>query len=411
MNFGAKFIEMNLRLFWRQIYFENDLGSWTREVFIGNLKDPHNHQGGKWFRPSSYREFREYALERLEGFRREDSWPGIYISCERYHGSILEARDLVFDIDFDENDPEKAYQTVKFLNLKLHKIGVNVLWSLSGNGIHGRVDMLPVYLNIDPEEADELLRNSPRIYKNFAQFLTDLASRNGYNIKFDLKIYSSRRLIRAIYSPHETKKIIEKPLDFRWSVKTNFLLATKDFINVSRGPLNGWVEKPLAFVNLLREIDCLYQSEGIVQINNVKLMVKRPRGRWAARDGIKYDRALEGYGYIEEIVERPIFFADGRSTFIWYILSKAVINGIITKEEAVEWIKKCIEKYPDPNKTVQDYIRKLFYNTHVRVNPPTWRTLLDLSGEMASVREHILNNLLPALEEAGLVRRVLSHAK
>ena len=97
MNFGARFILKNLKLYWRQVRS----GSWTREVFVGNLKSPEARMGGRWFRPASYSEFKEYVLERLGEYRGSDIWPAIYISQERYHGSIIEARDFIFDIDFD----------------------------------------------------------------------------------------------------------------------------------------------------------------------------------------------------------------------------------------------------------------------------------------------------------------------
>lgn len=35
------------------------------------------------------------------------------------------------------------------------------------------------------------------------------------------------------------------------------------------------------------------------------------------------------------------------------------------QEESVEWSKKCLEKYIDPNKSLKDYIKELNYNLKI----------------------------------------------
>ena len=44
-------------------------------------------------------------------------------------------------------------------------------------------------------------------------------------------------------------------------------------------------------------------------------------------------------------------------------------------EEAVEWLRKCLEEYPDPGKSLGDYVEKLKYNMRYgdKYNVPTWR--------------------------------------
>lgn len=99
-----------------------------------------------------------------------------------------------------------------------------------------------------------------------------------------------------------------------------------------------------------------------------------------------------------------VYFEDGRETFIWYALSKAVANDIVSLEEAEEWIRCCIEKYPDKEHGPEYYIKKLRYNKRVKINPPTWRTILTESGSRVEEIRHLKANILPALEKAGLVK-------
>lgn len=246
---GREWIKRNLYFYWLQIHepFKyKDIDSYTtRDVYIGNLKLDSGRQGGKWFRPANYREFKEYALGQLKRFK-DLKYPAVYISQERYRGGEIEVRDLFIDVDFDENDPREAYKGIKFLDGKLRNQGIHILWSLSGNGIHGRLDMSPIYNMLEYEALEQLLQKSHIIYSNFVSFLEKYLINKGYRISFDKKIYSSRRLFRALYSPHESKEIIEIPIDLRYSLDTNYVLAKPEHAKIEGGFL-GFVERPKEF--------------------------------------------------------------------------------------------------------------------------------------------------------------------
>ena len=404
---GRGWIYRNLRLFWSQInqvyQYKNIDGYTLREVYVGNLKLESDKIGGRWFRPANYREFREYVDQQLEK-HRDLKYPGVYISQERYRGPFIECRDLYIDIDFDENDPDQSYKAIKYLDEKLRRLGINILWSLSGNGIHGRLGMLDIFnLLRDKDVFDEFIEDTPRIYSNFIRFLEEYLNKKGYNIKFDRQIYGSRRLIRALYSPHESKEIIEIPIDFRWSLKTNYALARFEHVKVENHFL-GYVEDPRKFLNLLFEIDHMYNVDRDLGRPKPRIKVIKGRsGKWIIYNNIKYDSSLEGYGWIETIINNRIYFEDGRETFIWYVLSKAVSIGLVSREEAEEWIRECISKYPDPEHSVEYYIKKLHYNVKAKVNPPTWRTILSESGSRIEDIRHLKECIIPALAKYGYV--------
>lgn len=394
---GRSWIIQNMKIFWSQVFD----GSMVRDIYIGNLKLEGEKMGGKWFRPANFREFKKYVFDQLHRFK-DLKYPAVYISPERYLAGEVLVRDLFFDIDFDENHPEEAYGSVKVLNLKLSKLGIHILWSLSGNGIHGRLDMAPIYNGMEWGKMKQLLQKSHVIYANFVLKIERYLKDRGYNVVFDKKIYGSRRLFRALYSPHETKEIIEIPLDFRWSLKTNYALARVEFARVKGEGLMGYVEDPNGFMKLL--------DFSLIGIDAEKTPRIRPRvktrGEWRFFGDIKYRSSMEGYGWIERIVRDKIYFEDGRETFIWYVLSKAVANEIISMEEAEEWVRECIEKYPDQENSAEHYIQKLRYNSRVKVNPPTWRTILTESGSRKQELRHLKENILPALIKANLVEEV-----
>jgi len=126
-------------------------------------------------------------------------------------------------------------------------------------------------------------------------------------------------------------------------------------------------------------------------------------------DGLRvvYPASLEGYGYIEVLLG-GIYPADGRQTLIWRVLGPAVGIGLVEREEVEDYIRRCLEAKPDPEKDVRHYLRKLAYNSKGKVNPPTWRTLLTLKGRLGPSKDpeglrHLRDNLIRALEKAGVI--------
>ena len=103
-------------------------------------------------------------------------------------------------------------------------------------------------------------------------------------------------------------------------------------------------------------------------------------------------------------MNRPIYFQDGRQTFIWLVLSKATGIGVVEQHKAEEWIRKCLEEYPDPETPADYYIKKFRYNIRRDINPPTWRTLILESSSRKEDLRHLKKTLLPKLIQAMLTK-------
>ena len=84
---------------------------------------------------------------------------------------------------------------------------------------------------------------------------------------------------------------------------------------------------------------------------------------------------------------------------------------LVTEEEAIEWLKTSIEKYPDPGgSTLEDYVKKFQNNLRYgeKYNIPTWRHLLAGTAEdgrpLDEVFKHVKYPVLWALYQAGYIR-------
>ena len=135
--------------------------------------------------------------------------------------------------------------------------------------------------------------------------------------------------------------------------------------------------------------------------------------------GVEYDARLGGFGWVEVLVREGIPIPDARLAMAWALLPVAVrgpktrdgrLPPLVTVEEAVEWLKKCLEEYPDPGKSLRDYVEKLEYNMRYgdKYNIPTWRHLVEERTEdgrpIAEVYKHIKYPVIYSLHRAGYVR-------
>jgi len=135
--------------------------------------------------------------------------------------------------------------------------------------------------------------------------------------------------------------------------------------------------------------------------------------------GVEYDARLEGFGWVEVLVREGIPIPDGRLAMAWAVLPIAIkgpktrdgrLPPLVTVEEAVEWLKKCLEEYPDPGKSLRDYVEKLEYNMRYgdKYNIPTWRHLVEERTEdgrpIAEVYRHIKYPVIYALQAKDYVR-------
>jgi len=359
---GHKWIKKHLNVFWSQVHEPFEANTYTiREIYVGNLKVG---EGGKWFRPKNYEEFKKYVYEQLDRFRDVEC-PGVYISQERYLAGEVECRDYFLDIDFKSNEPEEVFKAVKFLNEKLEKVSVHILWSLSGNGVHGRLDMLPVIKLVPYEERKQFLDKLPDKYVKLTQFLQDYLHEKGYNIEFDFNIYKNRGLIRALYSPHETTNRVEIPIDFKWSLKTNIFLSVKpSFVKIVDRYL-GWVNDPHALLFFIEKI----LNEDVKL--NLELIQMKQKSCTKARKGVRpvVQKLIEEAKYRDlEHYERLI------------ILFELINNGYSDEE-----ILKIFENQSDfdPKKT-------LYFIQHARsrgYKPFKTETILKLCPHLRAVKQ------------------------
>ena len=134
---------------------------------------------------------------------------------------------------------------------------------------------------------------------------------------------------------------------------------------------------------------------------------------------IEYDAVLEGFGWVEVLVKERIPVPDARLAMAWAVLPVAIkgpktrderLPSLITIEEAIEWLKKYIEEYPDPEKSLGDYVEKLEYNMRYgdKYNIPTWRHLVEERTEdgrsIAEVYRHIKYPIMYSLYKAGYIK-------
>ena len=133
---------------------------------------------------------------------------------------------------------------------------------------------------------------------------------------------------------------------------------------------------------------------------------------------VEYDARLEGFGWVETLVKEKIPVGDGRLAFCWAILPVAIkgpktgsgdTKPLITWEEAVTWLTESLKQFPDPEKRLEDYLKKLEYNLRYgdRYNIPTWRHLIgEKTAEespLAEVFKHIKYPVIHALHQAKLI--------
>jgi len=390
------FILENLEVFWQQV---NPAENEYRKVLIADLKN--TRTGGEWELFPTFESFREYAHKRVMKFGA-DSVLGVYVTKERYlwDGTIAHI-DLIMDIDGKDNDLQSLEKIVRLEEILEGEYGVEPLFKLSGGGIHVQLqhDIFKYTEKLTQGEFQDLVN------KTYMKIVKDLQERTG--IVFDTKVYSSGRLFRAVYSPHETKNIIAIPF------KPGDVETFEELVKRAREPIVkpvqwGLVKDLFKFslklgeaYTIIREME---EKKKHVE-EEPRIIVRRKRGGMLTltlEDGriVKYSAELDGYGYLRTLIEEKIPLEDAREDFIWYALSKAYVKGIITKKEAYDYIRVCWEA--NPQKPLENYIKKFEGNIRQDIAPPTFVTILTLkdkkSTQLATL-EHIREELLKALEK------------
>jgi hypothetical protein len=370
-----------------------------RKVLVADLKN--TKIGGEWELIPSYEYFQEYVNKRIEKFGRNHVL-GVYVTKERYtwDGAVKHI-DLVMDIDGKDNDLHSLEKIAQLKEILENEYGIEPLFKLSGGGIHVQLqhDLFTYKENITQGEFQDLIN------KTYIRLVNNLQKRTGIN--FDTKVYSSGRLFRAVYSPHETKHIIAIPFN-PTQVKT-----WEELINLAKEPTIkdvewGQIKNILKFSLKISEAYTIVKDteaeETRIHEEEKTITIKRKHGTITLplEDGriVKYEASLDGYGYLRTLIEEKIPLEDAREDFIWYALSKAYVKGIITKNEAYDYIKTCWEA--NPQKPLENYIKKFEGNIRQNISPPTFKTILTLkdkkSTQLATL-EHIRNELLKTLEK------------
>ena len=101
---------------------------------------------------------------------------------------------------------------------------------------------------------------------------------------------------------------------------------------------------------------------------------------------IEYRTRLNGFGWVTELVKNRIPIRDGRLTMAWFVLPVAIkgpktrngkIPQLITLDEALDWLRVCIERYPS-GKPFEAYKEKLLDNLEYgdRYNIPKWQNFI-----------------------------------
>jgi len=280
----------NLDVYWYQIVRpfkpckeRNWLQRSFRRVVIADLKNKSNEETDKtWRLITSFREFKNYAIKQLSSVK---GVPGVYVSKERMYAGEIQFIDFVLDVDRKENpDLNLAYNAVIFLNNKLLVEGIKLLWVISGNGLHGHLDTTPLYYRLSLEEYSKLLPKLNEKYAYLTRFLEEYLESKGFKVRFDRAIYSSRRLFRAVNSPHEVKKIFSIPVDFTLSLEENLDRARK-----SGKPLKlrwGELRDVRGFLKLLELADLIKLAEEAGKKKELERRVRRPKHIKGVRRGV-----------------------------------------------------------------------------------------------------------------------------
>ena len=311
---------------------------------------------------------------------------------------------------------------------------------LVGKGVQLRASLLPLHLLQYEELGDEkwphiVLERLPEIHKMIAvKLAAEFRERHGVKVIVDTQVYNPAGLTRLDLSIHSGIKAFSIPFKpealarFTWDGIRKRQRSPRYALAVARscGELWGRIMEPKRYIRVLGFYLALKEA-------NLRLEVRLP-SRKEARAGIprgwrrvvdpllgelEYDARLEGFGWIEVLVREGIPIPDGRLAMAWAVLPVAVkgpktregkLPPLVTMGEAVEWLRKCLEEYPDTEKSLEDYVEKLRYNMRYgeKYNIPTWRHLVEERTEngrpLAEVYRHIKYPVIYSLHRAGYVR-------
>jgi len=351
------------------------------------------------------------------------------------------AYDFVIDLDIDKNPwlvEEGGLKKLQgFAQLIAGELGLIPTVAIA-RGVQLKVTLLDIHAQLAEGLGLEswarfVMERLPKVHWALASKLADKFSKlSGVKVVLDEHMYDAARVTRLDLSVHAGEKLFTLPfkpralgkLDWRGIRERQKSIAYT--MAVAKGHSGRWgaVVDPKKYIEKLGFFLHLYSIE------LPKLEVPRPRamrvrrggGWWRLRDPtwgeIEYDTRLDGFGWVKVIVKERIPVPDGRLAFAWLILPVAIkgpktregrLEPLISEEEAVEWLKACLEAYPAEGKGLKDYIKKLEANMKYgdTYNMLTWRHLIEEvrgdGGPLADEYKRLKPPLLYALWRAGLI--------
>lgn len=333
----------------------------------------------------------EELLEIIKKYNRLPEPKPIYVSFAITDGAQYRALDRVC-VDLDA--PGRLEEIRRALAVRAAKFA-DVLWlEFTGKKGYRVCVFLQRLIEIDQELARKAL-------KGYQQWLIEKLRMREYadrQVLGDLK-----RLFRAPYTLHQESRRRAAPVDPR----TFETLAPKEATAAFLDKRLIWLGlKALAYAeDIVIEIPRSETKRG--RRNGALVCLKNPELGEICAPG-----ELSGYGWIKYLIANNIYLADARRTVIWTALGAAAAMGVVDRGEAAEWLKACINTYPDPEgEPAESYLRLFEYFTEYRkrheAKPPTWRTLAtwrSRDGEIAPWTRHLAVNVLYALWKAGVIK-------
>uniref|UniRef100_A0A7J3Z7A9 Uncharacterized protein n=1 Tax=Ignisphaera aggregans TaxID=334771 RepID=A0A7J3Z7A9_9CREN len=257
-----------------------------------------------------------------------------------------------------------------------------------------------------------MMKKLPEMHKKIAVKLSrEFYEERSTMIKIDTQVYDLARVTRLSFSIHSGIKGFSIPFkphmlkSLTWD-KIRELQKSPGYVmsvikRIKDVGTWGRVVKPEAYQRVLGFFLAL--AEENLRLNIVIPVPKKESQKGSTPTGwrkavdpvlgeIEYNAKLEGFGWVEVLVKERIPIPDGRLTFCWSVLPVAIrgpktkegrLPPLITREEAIEWLKVSLEKYSDSEKSLENYVRKLDCNLKYgdKYNIPTWRHLIEEIAE------------------------------
>lgn len=339
------------------------------------------------------------------------------------------AYDYIIDLDIDDNpwleDADGLARVSQLAEFITNALGLEPSILVS-RGVQLRVSLLPIHASINRSDWASIIVNAlPEVHGLITiKLAEEFMEKYGTRLIVDTRVYDKSRVTRLDYSIHNGIKAYSIPFNPR-QLKNLTLKDVRRLQNnaiITRGYNGHWgrIINPTPYINIL---NYYLKVKGTI-IQGITITSNKTQGGWRRiidpkLGELEYDTSLNGFGWVQVLVRNRIPISDGRMTMAWAVLPVAIkgakdkngrIIQLITLEEAIEWLKACITKYPNQNRSIEDYVNKLNYSLRYgeRYNIPTWRHLIreekDNGSPIDEAFKHIKYPIINALTEAGYIK-------